>query len=111
MSREHLLDRLARYSQFPGDVRLGEARVDEGAEQVAAFGVKLLGSAHVVERLGADLPDPGEGLLMGRYVWMLCHAVSMTTTGCRCQPSVVKIVAAAPCGTIGMPTGPDERMS
>jgi hypothetical protein len=47
-SREHLLDRLARDSQFPGDVGLGEARVDEGAEQVAAFGVELLGAADVL---------------------------------------------------------------
>src|SRR5580693_8365365 len=61
---EHLLDRLAGNAQLPRDVRLGEPLGDELPDQVAALGRELLRLPRVLERLGPDLPEPVECLLV-----------------------------------------------
>jgi hypothetical protein len=54
--RQHLLDRLAGDAEFPSDVGLGDALVDERLHEVAALAGVLLRQAGVVQGLLADCP-------------------------------------------------------
>jgi hypothetical protein len=83
LAGEHFLYGLAGDSQFAGDLGLGEAFPDKGAQDVAALGVQLLRQAHVPDGLATDLPEAPERLLVRRDVsFLLCHAPSMTTRCC-----------------------------
>jgi hypothetical protein len=61
---EHLLDGLAGNAQLPGYICLGEAFGGQAADQVAALGGELPRQARVLERLGPDLSEVIESLLM-----------------------------------------------
>jgi hypothetical protein len=92
-AREHLLYRLPGNAELPRDVRLGAPVIDELLDHVTALAREPLRLPGVLERLGPDLPQPVECLLVICRVW--CHAPIMTTPCCRCQQGVVKSASAA----------------
>ena len=80
------MDGLAGDAEFAGDVGLGEAFPDQGADQVAALGGELLGQAVVLQGLGPDFLEVPEFLGVGRRVWVGAHVLIMTTPGCHVNP-------------------------
>src|SRR5579863_1521806 len=92
-AREHLLYRLPGDAELPRDVRLGEPVIDELPDHVAALAREPLRLPVVLERLGPDLPQPVERLLV--ICRVRCHATIMTTPCCRCQQGVVTTALSA----------------
>jgi hypothetical protein len=86
---EHLLYRLPGNAELTRDVCLGKPVPDELPDQVAALGREQPRLPHVLERLGPNLPQPVERLLMVGDVSR--HAGIMTTPGCQCQRGVVRV--------------------
>src|ERR1700722_16249683 len=95
---EHLLYRLPGNAEFTPDVCLGEPVPDELPDQVAALGREQPRLPHVLERLGPDLPQPVERLLMVGDLSR--HASIVTTPCCQCQRGLSRpALAQAPTTT------------
>jgi hypothetical protein len=86
--RHHLLDRLPADSEFASDVRLREPVVQQALHQVATLERQSSSLPGVLDGLSTHLLDACERLVASGDD-SCCHAHSLTTTGCRCQPVVV----------------------
>lgn len=100
---QHLLDGLAGDADLAGDVGLGEASVDESADDVASLPVELLREPRVLKGLGAHFREATEGLSVIFGAGPIRHAPMMTTPGCRRQRRVVKRGADRELPALGVP--------